>query len=300
MVLAPVESARPRADRETPHALTAYLPRILEDWLATTPDEVHRSIVGTPLFADLSGFTRLTERLSRHGKIGAEEMSDALNTTFTEFLGVAHAQGADLVKWGGDAVMLLFEVPVTRREPVGGVTACGAASRGRAPEDHGRTGGPAHVRRRGRGEFHFFLVGDPDLHRELVICGPDVARVVELEGHAEAGEIAVPRTPRPDRARALRCRAVPMSAGCCAGRPGTAVSRCAHSAPAWTRPSSFPSRSATTSSRCPVEPEHRKIAVAFVSFSRTDTLLARRARRPPRPHWTRSYAPSRGPPPTWT
>ena len=111
MVLAPVESARPRADRETPHALTAYLPRILGDWLASTPEQTHRSVEGTLVFADISGFTRLTERLARLGRVGAEEMSDALNATFTQLLGEAGADGADLVKWGGDAVLLLFDGP---------------------------------------------------------------------------------------------------------------------------------------------------------------------------------------------
>src|SRR4051794_19507529 len=152
------------ADRAQRDLLRPYVPRLLDHWLATTPDQVHRSIEGTALFADLSGFTRLTERLSRHGRIGAEEMSDALDATFAELLGVADAQGADLVKWGGDAVMLLFEGPGHQGR------ACTAAygMRGRLREvGHLTTSaGLANLRMSvgvAAGEFHFFLVGDPDL-----------------------------------------------------------------------------------------------------------------------------------------
>ena len=177
MVLAPVESARPRADREPPHALTAYLPRILGDWLASTPEQRHRAVEGTLVFADISGFTRLTERLSRLGRVGAEEMSDALNATFTQLLGEAGADGADLVKWGGDAVLLLFDGPHHAAR------AARAAFRMRARlRTVGRlttSAGQARLRMSvglHSGTFHFFLVGDPALHRELIVCGPDRPR----------------------------------------------------------------------------------------------------------------------------
>jgi len=65
-------------------------------------------VEGSLAFVDISGFTRLTERLARTGKVGAEEMSDLLNATFSALLRDAWAEGADLVKWGGDAVLLLF------------------------------------------------------------------------------------------------------------------------------------------------------------------------------------------------
>lgn len=66
-------------------------------------------VAGSLAFVDISGFTRLTERLSRTGKEGAEEMSDILDATFAALLDDAVAEGGDLVKWGGDAVLLLFQ-----------------------------------------------------------------------------------------------------------------------------------------------------------------------------------------------
>ena len=49
--------------------LRPYVPRLLEHWLAREPGSSHRAIVGTAVFADISGFTRLTERLARHGNV---------------------------------------------------------------------------------------------------------------------------------------------------------------------------------------------------------------------------------------
>src|SRR6476659_9270011 len=88
--------------------LLPYVPRLLLHWSADQDDPRHMRISGSLAFVDISGFTRLTERLARKGKVGAEEMSDILSATFAGLLSVARADGADLVKWGGDAVLLLF------------------------------------------------------------------------------------------------------------------------------------------------------------------------------------------------
>ena len=58
---------------------------------------------------DITGFTPLTERLARRGREGAEELSNLLDTVFSKLLMDAEADGADLLKWGGDALLLLFD-----------------------------------------------------------------------------------------------------------------------------------------------------------------------------------------------
>ena len=277
MVLASVESARSPVDRATPHALAAYLPRILGDWLTSTPAQTHRAVEGTLVFADISGFTRLTERLARLGRVGAEEMSDALDATFTQLLGEAHADGADLVKWGGDAVLLLFDGPDHAAR------AARAAFRMRARlRTVGRlTTSAGHARLRmsvgvHSGTFHFFLVGDPALHRELIVCGPDVSTVAEVEAQANAGQIA-------------------LSPATCAlldpallGGPAGDVGRLLRREPALPEPvpsvvrhvwpedvvRGLPVAIRDHLLQGPAEPEHRHIAVGFVAFSDTDRMLA--------------------------
>ncbi|WP_417564491.1 AAA family ATPase [Microbacterium sp.] len=88
-------------------SLLPFAPRLATRW-PPGPHPGHRRVPGTMVFADISGFTRLTERLARRGRVGAELMSDTLDQTFAALLSPAFAEGADLLKWGGDAVLLLF------------------------------------------------------------------------------------------------------------------------------------------------------------------------------------------------
>lgn len=170
--------------------LRPYVPRPVIDWLRETPDECHREVRGSFVFADISGFTALTEQLAARGKVGAEEMADVLNTTFARLLVPAYDYGAALIKWGGDATLLLF---------TGNHHASRAA---RAAYEMQRV-----MRRIGRvrtsrgsvqlrmsigvhsGTLDFFLVGAD--HRELIVTGPAVTAVASLEQAASAGEVLV-------------------------------------------------------------------------------------------------------------
>jgi class 3 adenylate cyclase len=90
-------------------AFRAYVPGVLVDWLAGGAGQPHQALDGTLALADISGFTRLTERLARAGEIGAEEISQVLGAVFASMLDAAYSYGADLVKWAGDAVLLFFD-----------------------------------------------------------------------------------------------------------------------------------------------------------------------------------------------
>src|SRR5262245_10637848 len=91
--------------------LKPYVPRLLIEWVKTAPDSRYRSIDGSLVFVDISGFTALTERLAKKGKIGAELMRDTLDGVFTALLDEAYDWGAGLLKWGGDALLLFFSGP---------------------------------------------------------------------------------------------------------------------------------------------------------------------------------------------
>src|ERR1700733_5392799 len=72
-------------------------------------EEFAQRLDGTMVFADVSGFTRLSERLARSGKEGAEHLVDAINTCFSALLADAYERGGSLLKFGGDAMLLWFE-----------------------------------------------------------------------------------------------------------------------------------------------------------------------------------------------
>ena len=83
-----------------------FVPRLLQTW---PKGERYLSLEGTMLFMDISGFTALSERLARRGRIGAEQVADALNHTFTELLTIAVDLGSDPLKFGGDATLQFFD-----------------------------------------------------------------------------------------------------------------------------------------------------------------------------------------------
>jgi class 3 adenylate cyclase len=132
----------------------------------------------------------LTERLSKKGKVGAELMRDTLDGVFRALLDEAYHWGAGLLKWGGDALLLLFSGAEHEAR------ACRAAwEMQRVISRVGRlkvSGGTIVLRMSvgiGTGSFHFFMVGP--IHRELLVAGPAMTETLEIEGIADAGEIGI-------------------------------------------------------------------------------------------------------------
>ena len=255
--------------------LAPYVPRLVVDWLRNSPHETVREVDGTLAFLDISGFTRLTERLARRGKEGAEEMSEILNKTFASLLDVGYQDGAGLVKWGGDAVLLLFDGPehTTRAARAAFRMRAALRSIGRLQTSAGavvlRMSAGIHS-----GTFHFFLVGDPAHHRELLVAGPAASLTAEIEAVAGAGEIALSA----DAAAQLPERCVGAT------RERARLLRAEPDIKAFGVP---PAKSVEGLRLADVLPreirehllaqfgdaEHRTISVGFVEFSGTDELL---------------------------
>jgi len=262
------------ASRGVDDLLLPYVPRLLLSWAPNGDGPGHMRINGSVAFVDISGFTRLTERLARKGKVGAEEMSDILNATFAGLLAEARDDGADLVKWGGDAVLLLFHGPDHAHRAARAAHRMRAALRviGRVPTSSGmvilRMSVGIHS-----GDFDFFLVGDPDIHRELLISGPAASITAETESAADAGQIGLSRT----TAALLEPRL--LGAPLLDGR----ILRAAPVLDDVPEPPEPPMLIDPASALPPpirahlldgtIEPEHRLITVAFVQFSGTDALL---------------------------
>ena len=60
------------------------------------------------LLADISGFTKLSERLSNMGNDGLECLSDTLNDYFGRMIDVIYAHGGDVIKFAGDALLAVW------------------------------------------------------------------------------------------------------------------------------------------------------------------------------------------------
>ncbi|HEX5950265.1 MAG TPA: adenylate/guanylate cyclase domain-containing protein, partial [Actinomycetota bacterium] len=251
-----------------------YVPRLLLQRLAVAPEERWWSVDGSVVFVDISGFTKLSERLAKHGREGAEQVTDAIEACFSALLSVAYASGGGLIKFGGDALLLLFDGPghVAR-------AARSAVWMRRLLRDVGRVELPG-VKLQLRmsvgmhsGRFDMFLVGES--HRELLVTGPAWTRTVEMEHAAEAGEILV----SPEAAAMLPARSIGREKG-----PGRLLVREPREVPPpgdIAVDERLPDQTARCLSMAVREhvlagggaPEHRPVTVAFIHFDGTDEML---------------------------
>ncbi len=257
-------------------ALRPYVPRLVVDWLRTTPDARVREVHGSLAFVDISGFTALTERLARKGRVGAEEMSDTLSAVFSGLLAIAYEDGAGLVKWGGDAVLLLYEGDEHAARAARAALRMRAALRVLGDVD--TSAGRVRLRMSvgiHSGTFTFFLVGDPALHRELLVAGPAATATAQAESLATAGQVVLSAAAAVGLDERL-LRRLPDGSALLTGEPQV---------PAWPAPPQPPTTGLDLGSTLSApmrrhvaeaagEPEHRRVAVAFVRFSGTDDLLA--------------------------
>jgi class 3 adenylate cyclase len=87
------------------------VPRVASEWDLDAPGARWQRRDGTLCFVDISGFTNLSERLAMRGRHGVEELTDLLNRVFGQMLELAFERGGSLLKFGGDALLLLFDSP---------------------------------------------------------------------------------------------------------------------------------------------------------------------------------------------
>ena len=165
-----------------------YLPRMVRYWDEDAPGQLHQCVEGSMVFVDISGFTAMSERLAKHGKLGAEELTAVISSTFGELLGAAYSFGASLLKFGGDALLLFFSGDGHA------LRACAAARAMQQRLDEVgvcfTSAGKITLRMSvgiHTGMFDFFLVGGS--HRELIVSGPAATRTVEMEAAAGAAQI---------------------------------------------------------------------------------------------------------------
>ena len=89
------------AERAAPD-LRAFTPRGSLHWLRDDRDARHQLVEASLVFVDISGFTAMSERLARLGRVGAEEVTDLLNQTFSRLLAVAYEDDGSLLAAVGE------------------------------------------------------------------------------------------------------------------------------------------------------------------------------------------------------
>ncbi|MBA3348174.1 MAG: AAA family ATPase [Actinobacteria bacterium] len=269
-----IDGAKPD-DAPRSGELVPYVPRLTIEWLRDEPERLWREVDGTLAFVDISGFTAMSERLARFGKVGAEEVTEVMNGVFSSLLDDAYAYGGGLLKFGGDALLLLYE---GEEHAPRAVRAAHKMRRTLRELGHPRTSaGTVRLRMHvgiHSGTLHFFLVGDS--HRELLVAGPGATRTVEMEAASEAGDILV----SPETAALLEPRSLGQQKG------GGILLKAAPTAEVRLEPlpdvsaipiaAAVPARVRSELTVGPLEGEHRQAAIGFLRFSGIDALIAER------------------------
>jgi adenylate cyclase 10 len=70
-----------------------------------------QSLESVVMFADISGFTNLTETLSKEGDEGAEKTAFAINRYMELLVKSISRSGGDIFKFAGDAMIVIWPPP---------------------------------------------------------------------------------------------------------------------------------------------------------------------------------------------
>lgn len=181
--------------------LGAYLPTDRRQALAhgeTLPDRTH----GAALFADVSGFTPLTEALLNElgPRRGAEELTRQLNLVYAAVIAEVDRYGGSVITFGGDAITCWFD---ERDSAVGSqpsalrALACALAMQAAMKQfesvltPSGQTITLAMKAAVAAGPARRFIVGDPAIQLIDALAGATLQRMAEAEHHAQRGEVVV-------------------------------------------------------------------------------------------------------------
>ncbi len=173
--------------------LSSYVPNVVRQRLISDPGipvepsmERFRSAV---LFADISGFTALTERIATQGPEGVETITHILNNYFARMVETIYTHGGDVVKFAGDALLAVW------REDEQHDACLQAASCALALQEHLHQYSPVEnvfLKIRiglGSGDAVIAYVGGLMQRWEFVVTGSPVAQASLAQVSAKPGQV---------------------------------------------------------------------------------------------------------------
>ncbi|XP_050769781.1 adenylate cyclase type 10-like [Gymnogyps californianus] len=176
--------------------VAAFLPNLLaEDSLKR--DILIQTVHGVLLFADISGFTALTEKfIQRSGTDrGTDELAQTLNCYLGDILEEMLIFGGDILKFAGDAVLVLWRTsPQELAKTISLVLQCSRQIQKKYGSHDTHVGQKVQLKIGiSAGSMSLLIVGDRR-RRYFCICGQALAEVCEAEQLANAGEVILSAT----------------------------------------------------------------------------------------------------------
>ncbi|MCA9967454.1 MAG: adenylate/guanylate cyclase domain-containing protein, partial [Anaerolineales bacterium] len=159
------------------------------------PTEREQRFEAVLLFADVSGFTAMSEALATLGKPGAEGLTAVLNHYFEPMIALIRSYGGIVGKFGGDAMTIFFPCDDGNQREIGRrAIQCALhmqAEMSKYATIETRVGTFSLSMKMGLaiGSIFCTTVGDPRLRLEHIIAGQALDLCVAAEHLAQDGEI---------------------------------------------------------------------------------------------------------------
>ena len=171
------------------HNLGTYLPRPVILSKPTPGVPRGELIEGTILFADVTGFTPLAERMRALGEEGAEQLNRMINDLFTALLAPLSSSRGELIVFEGDAVLAYFPAMEDAQDAMWATRAGLRMARAIAPFDSGPTPLSMSVGL-ARGRFFAAQIGTARRMEYLVTGGP-IQQAMQAEEQAAPRQISL-------------------------------------------------------------------------------------------------------------
>ena len=171
----------------------AYIARDRRRALATHRDLPDR-VEGAGLFADISGFTPLTEALSNElgSQRGSEELTRHLGRVFHAIIDELDRRGGDVIYFSGDAVTCWIEGDDGSRATAAGLAMQDAMARVGLITTPGGVSVQLGLKVAvAVGRARRFVVGDPEIQLIDVLAGALIDELAEAEHYAQQGEVVL-------------------------------------------------------------------------------------------------------------
>jgi class 3 adenylate cyclase/tetratricopeptide (TPR) repeat protein len=156
-------------------------------------DTLPEQTAGAALFADISGFTPLTEQLAQRlgPRRGAEELSIHLNAVYEAVISQVDYFGGSVISFAGDSITCWFDAAqgMASARAVAAALAMQTVMAGFAtiPLGDGQTVSLAMKTAVTSGRAHRFLVGDPEIQLLDTLAGEVIDRLSQAEKLAKPG-----------------------------------------------------------------------------------------------------------------
>lgn len=132
----------------------------------------------------------MSDKLSAYGRLGSEELTSAINSIFDPLLEIIFSYGGDVVKFGGDAVLVLFagKIHAERAAACGYSLLEGIGSSYKISTSAGDFPIAIHIGI-SRGSALSAIVGGEGGRYDHLFCGPDVSLAYAAADAAKSGEL---------------------------------------------------------------------------------------------------------------